>query len=107
MADESKQELMNQLNRIVASMMPREPNYLYWQHGSRRFCWTTERAECKGKMRFVAFIRKELVSKRRKNTRTFKLVKQVGFARRKVAKARAWMWYESWRKKKSSEKISY
>jgi len=91
---------MEELNRIVASMMPKEPSYRYWQYKNRRFCWTTERADYKGKKRFIAFIRKELVSKRRKNSRTFKLVKQLGFARRKVAKARAMMWHESWKKMK-------
>jgi len=77
----------------------REPRYRYYQVKNVRFCWTTEKIEHNGKKRFVAFIRHELVSKRRKNTRYFKTTKKVYFARRNKAKARALMWYEKYLKK--------
>jgi hypothetical protein len=81
----------------------REPNYRYFQVKNVRFCWTTEKIEHNGKKRFVAFIRRELLSKKRKNTRYFKTGKKVYFARRKKAKARALKWYENYLKR--TEKI--
>lgn len=101
----AERNALDELNRIVADMMPREPSYRYWQYENRRFCWTTERIEFNGRKRFVAFIRKELVSRRKRNSRTWTLVKKVGFARRKVAKARAQAWHENWRRMKEESNV--
>ena len=79
-----------------------EPRYHYWRYKNRYFAYTTEKTLHKGKQRYVAFVRKELISKRTKKHRIYKIVKKVGFAKRKSAKARAYKWYQNWIKHKES-----
>ena len=91
------------LNRFIQKYLPQtvEPKYKYWKHKNRIFAYTSEKIEHKGKMRYIAFIRKELISKRRKNSKIWKLVKKVGFAKRKLAKKRAYEWYNAYVNEKS------
>ncbi len=96
-------KLEDQLNNFLVSkfpeLLPRTPNMRYFQvkKDYYAFCWTTQPTTKEHK--FYACVYRIL-----KNG-TWKLKKRVGFARRKIAKARAWKWFEQ-RKKILADKES-
>ena len=71
--------------RHFPEMLRRQPNYRYYESKKgHRYGWTTERVNGK----FSAFIYRRIKTKNQ-----LKLVKQCQFAKRKVAKERAWKWF--------------
>jgi hypothetical protein len=90
------QKLERDLNKMLLSvlafrnLLPKTPNMLYFQakKDCYAFCWTTEPCLEKGKKRFYACVYRVL------KDGSWKLKRKVGFAKRKVAKARALKWYE-------------
>jgi len=79
------QTVMDEINKLFASLMPRQPNMRYYETergDPYKFCWTTER--CKGK--FYALIY------RKKKNKTWVLKKKVAFGKRRIAKQRAHTW---------------
>jgi hypothetical protein len=85
-------QIQSQFNQILAqcNLLPRTPNLRYFKlrKDNYAFCWTTEPCLEKGKKRFYACVYRIL------KDGTWKLKRRVGFAKRKVAKARALKWYE-------------
>ena len=71
------------IRKTFQDIMPRSPSYHYYtREGSKdRYFYTTEKTNHKGKPRYVAGIYRYLKSKK-----ALKLVKRVGFAKRKRAK---------------------
>ena len=79
---------MDAINRIFASILPRQPNMRYWEAkrgDPYKFCWTTQRTS-DGK--FWALIYRLL------KDGTWVLKKKVAFGRRRIAKKRAHTWME-------------
>lgn len=99
----TEEDVLAFVNRLANEVIGREPRYRFYQYKNRYFAWTTEKCELKGRHRFVAFVRVELVSKRTKRSRTFKTLRRMGFARRCKAKERAYGWYEKWRREHQEE----
>jgi hypothetical protein len=82
--DETLDWLKDQINQVYSQIF-RMPRYRYFQFGKEMYCWTTE--PMRG--HFYAMIYRYV-----KTTKTWKLVKKVQFGRRKIAKARAYKWYQ-------------
>jgi len=87
--------LEDELNRIFSlpefqRLLPQQPRFRYFQVKKDKyaFAWTTEKCS-NGK--FYALKYRLLKPTRR--GQTWKLVKKVAFARRRIAKARALKWY--------------
>jgi hypothetical protein len=77
----------------MSAYLPRDPRYRYWSHGGRRFGWTTERM---GDGKFAAFEMRPVGKGSRSGRAEYlKLVREVHFAKRSTAKARARRWYEA------------
>lgn len=74
---------MDEVNRLIARMMPRSPSYRFFRRpGSEdRYFWTTEKINHKDRPRYVAGIYRHLKTKKQ-----WKLIKKVGFTRRYKAK---------------------
>lgn len=96
---EATQRLNEMFARIMAEQFPElsrpapEPRYRYFSHRQWMFCWTTERMD-DGK--FAAFIYKPVGKGAQSgHAREWELVKELRFAQRKTAKARALQWRET------------
>lgn len=63
------------------------PNYRFWRHKNKDYCYTTQRAD---EDKFWAMVYRWTG---KKGQREVRLVKQVGFRQRKKAKQRAYDWY--------------
>lgn len=85
---------MCRLEREMARFMPRDPSYRYWTDPRGwMYCWTTERM---GDGKFAAFIYRPIgKGSRSGKTGTYKLVKEVHFAKRSTAKRHAEQWYDT------------
>src|SRR3990172_551640 len=85
---------MCRIEREMARFMPRDPAQLYWQdYRGWQYGWTTERM---GDGRYAAFIFKPVGKGARTGKATrWKKVKEVHFAKRSTAKARAKKWMET------------
>lgn len=71
----------------------RQPSYRYFTHRQWQYCWTTERMD-DGK--FAAFIYKPVgKGSQTGRARSWEKVKELRFAKRNTAKARALKWYET------------
>ena len=74
-----------EFHRFLSRVFPRMPRYRYWRvkDDHYAFAYTTERTN---DHKFWAL-------KYRITKKAWKLVKKVGFGKRRVAKARAYNWY--------------
>ena len=87
------QAFMDEINRIFAPFAPQMPSYRYWRipRGWKKtryaFCWTTER-DRKGKFYALKY--------RILKNGTWKLVKDVAFGKRRIAKARSKKWHDKY-----------
>jgi hypothetical protein len=81
MSDQEVMDFINQQYRRLTGVT-RQARYRYYAAPDKdRFFWTTEKINHKGSPKFVAGIYRYLKSKK-----AYKLVKEVGFARRGRAK---------------------
>lgn len=84
---------------VERGLITRQPNYRYFEHEQVMFCWTTQRLHDPGHPNhgmFVAFIYKPYgKGSRSGKAENWKLTKQVRFAQRQRAKARALAWYRT------------
>lgn len=77
----------------LAALFRRQPAYRYWAHAGWRYCWTTERM---GDGKFAAFTYRPVgKGSRSGKAQSWKLQREVRFATRKAAKARARKWFEA------------
>jgi hypothetical protein len=84
---------MCRLERAMAQFMPREPGYRYFSHAGWWYCWTTEKM---GDGKYAAFIYKPVGKGARSGkAEAMRMVKEIHFAKRSTAKARAWKWYQT------------
>ena len=82
MTEERMQKAIEVLNRFYADMMGRQVNYRYYgdRQPADQYFYTTEKINHKGSLKYTAGIYRYLKSKK-----SWKLVKQVGFAKKKKA----------------------
>ena len=87
-------DFLAEVNRIFSGIMPRMPNYRYWRipKGWKKtkyaFCWTTQRDSSKGKFYALKY--------RILKNGSWKLVKEVAFGKRRIAKARSSKWHDKY-----------
>lgn len=86
------QKALDKMFQVLAfrALLPQMPRYRYWQFHNYAFCYTTERASNK---KFYALIYRII-----KKGKVWKLKKKVTFGKRRVAKARAYKWYQERKK---------
>jgi hypothetical protein len=94
--DEALKEAQKALDRMFQipafrRLLPQMPRYRYWRFHNYAFCYTTERTSNK---KFYALIYRII-----KKGKVWKLKKKVAYGKRKVAKKKAYEWFEKQRKK--------
>ena len=82
------------VSREFGHLLPRQPSYRFYRDKETgdRYFWTTEKCKHKNGLKYVAGIYRYLKTKK-----AMKLVKRVGFASRK--KAKAWAYNARFNKK--------
>jgi hypothetical protein len=83
-------EQQRALGHIMERYLGRQPSYSYLRHGQWRFCWSTE---VMGDGKYAAFIYRPIgPGSRSGKAKHWKLVKEVRFSQRKMARTRAGLW---------------
>lgn len=81
------------LEHEMARFMPRDPASRYFEHAGWRYGWTTEKM---GDGKYAAYIYKPVgPGSRSGKAQSMKMVKELHFAKRTTAKARALKWYRA------------
>jgi hypothetical protein len=88
--DKGLQRLTDEINRVYSQIF-KMPRYRYFQFQKDMYCWTTEPTN---DGHFHAMIYRYV-----KTRKLWKMVKKVQFGRRKIAKARAFKWYQNAKRK--------
>ena len=80
-------EVQKLMNKLWTDIVGREPRYIYWECDGYMFCWTTEK-DRSGK--YYAFTYRPYGKGARTNPTRWKLTQKTAFAKRRIAKARAY-----------------
>lgn len=95
------QRILDRINWMLADDAGRDPRYRYFRGPNQEmFCWTTEKMR-DGK--FAAFEYRPIgKGSRTGKARRWKIARELHFAQRKTAKARAQKWWEASRAAKTA-----